>query len=110
MLSDDAHYKLLKQLEIKPDSSQRELAGAMGISLGKVNYCLQALISKGIIKATNFSRSTNKRGYLYVLTPSGIEAKARVTGRFLERKVKEYEQLRREIKQLRKDVSAENTQ
>jgi len=108
MLTDDAHYKLLKQL--KPDSSQRDLSDAMGISLGKVNYYLQALISTGIIKATNFSRSSNKRGYLYVLTPSGIEAKARVTRSFLDRKVKEYELLRGQIKELRREAGAEHQQ
>lgn len=110
MLTDDAHYKLLKQLELKSDSSQRDLSDAMGISLGKVNYYLQALISTGIIKATNFSRSSNKRGYLYVLTPSGIEAKARVTRSFLDRKVKEYELLRGQIKELRREAGAEHQQ
>ena len=103
MPSEDARYQILKKLESKPDISQRELARQMDVSLGKVNYCLQALIEKGLVKAGNFSRSDQKSRYLYLLTPEGIESKARMTKRFLHRKMAEYEALRIEIQ---KDMEA----
>lgn len=104
MLTDEAKYRLLRKLDANPDISQRELARELGISLGKVNYCLQALIDKGLVKARNFSRSKHKRRYIYKLTPSGIEQKAQVTKRFLKRKVAEYEALEREIAEIRSEV------
>ena len=104
MLSEESSYKLLKQLEANPAISQRELAREMGMSLGKVNYCLRALIEKGLIKASNFRNSDNKLSYLYVLTPHGIESKAGITARFLKRKVEEYEALQREIEELSLEV------
>jgi EPS-associated MarR family transcriptional regulator len=105
-LSDDIHYRLLKLLEERPDASQRQLAGALGFSLGKINYCVKALLDKGWVKAQNFRNSKNKLAYAYVLTPSGIDAKARITARFLKRKVAEYEALRQEIERLQAEVAA----
>lgn len=102
----DAHYRLLKLIESRPDASQRDLARAMGVSLGKVNYCVGALIEKGLVKTRNFRRSRSKLGYAYLLTPRGVEQKAKVTIQFLKRKVSEYELLKREIEDLRREVSA----
>jgi EPS-associated MarR family transcriptional regulator len=104
MLTDEVRYKLLKLLEPNPELSQREVARALGISLGKVNYCLKALVEKGWIKAANFKNSKNKAAYTYLLTPRGIEGKARFTGQFLKIKMREYEALRAEIEQIRADV------
>jgi EPS-associated MarR family transcriptional regulator len=104
MLTDEVRYKLLKLLEPNPELSQREVARALGISLGKVNYCLKALVEKGWIKAANFKNSKNKMAYTYLLTPRGVEGKARFTGRFLQSKMREYEALRAEIEQIRADV------
>ncbi len=100
----ETHLKLLRHLEDNPDVTQRELARELGISLGKANYCLKALINKGLIKVKNFKNSANKRAYLYVLTPQGIEAKARISVRFLQRKMEEYETLRQEIEQLKTEL------
>jgi EPS-associated MarR family transcriptional regulator len=104
MLSDEYRYKLLKRLEANPEISQRELAGELGISLGRVNYCIQALIEKGLVKANNFRNSKNKKGYAYLLTPRGIEEKARITVQFLKVKVAEHEALKKEIKSLREEA------
>jgi MarR family transcriptional regulator, temperature-dependent positive regulator of motility len=103
-LSDDVHYRLLKLLEERPDASQRELSEALGISLGKINYCVKALLDQGWIRATNFKNSKNKLAYAYLLTPSGIDAKARITARFLKRKLDEYEALKAEIARLQREV------
>ena len=100
----DSHYRLLRLLEAKPDLTQRELAREMGVSLGKVNYCVNALIEKGWIKARNFRNSNNKLAYAYLLTPRGIEQKATITVHFLHRKMAEYESLKKEIAQLRREV------
>lgn len=83
--------------------SQRQIARELGISLGKANYCLKALIEKGLLKAGNFRNSKNKLAYAYKLTPKGIEEKASVTVRFLKKKINEYEQLQKEIDELRKE-------
>ena len=107
MLTDEYRYKLLQLLEAKPQASQRELANALGISLGKVNYCLNALMERGLVKARNFTNSRNKRAYMYYLTPQGMREKARVTMRFFRQKVAEYETLRREIETLRRDAERE---
>lgn len=104
MISDEYRYKLLKLLAARPNVSQRELARELGISLGKVNYCLTALINKGWVKAQNFKNSDSKRAYAYLLTPGGIEEKAQVTFSFLRRKMDEYEALRAEIEDLRHEV------
>lgn len=105
--SEEAHYKLMRLLEANPGMSQRELARQLGISLGKVNYCLRAVVSKGWIKATNFRNSRNKAAYSYLLTPRGLEMKARLTARFLSIKVREYEALRAEIAEMRREAERE---
>jgi EPS-associated MarR family transcriptional regulator len=99
------HYKLLKLIEANPAIQQREMAKVMGISLGKANYCLQALVQKGLVKMDNFRRADNKLAYSYLLTPSGIEAKARLTVSFLKHKVAEYEAIRNEIEELQRDAA-----
>lgn len=104
MLTDEYRYKLLKLVEAKPDISQREIAKALGISLGKANYCLKALIDVGFVKATNFRNSENKLAYAYLLTPSGIEQKAAITVRFLKQKIKEYQMLTQEIEELKREA------
>ena len=104
MLTDEYRCKILRILEEDPDISQRELAHVLGISLGRANFCLQALIEKGWIKVNNFKNSNNKKAYMYLLTRRGVAEKARVTSRFLERKVAEYEALRREIEQLQREA------
>lgn len=101
------HFRLLQSLTGSPEQSQRALAGFMGISLGKLNFCLRALIDKGWVKAGNFRRNPDKRQYAYLLTPEGVEAKARLTVRFLKRKMVEYDQLGREIEELRQALRAE---
>ena len=109
MLPDPHHYKLLKLIEANPAIQQREMAKAMGVSLGKANYCLKALVQKGLVKMDNFRRNDNKLGYIYLLTPSGIETKARLTGSFLKHKVAEYEAIRNEIEELRREAEKEAT-
>jgi EPS-associated MarR family transcriptional regulator len=104
MLSDEMRLKLMRLFEANPRASQREVAREFGISLGKVNYCLQALVQKGLIKATRFRNSSNKVAYRYLLTPRGIEAKAALTVRFLQIKVREFENLHAEIERLRREV------
>lgn len=104
MLTDEYRCKILRILQEAPDISQRDLARELGVSLGKVNYCLQALIQKGLVKANNFKNSNNKKAYLYLLTRKGIAEKARATARFLERKMAEYEALQREIEELRREI------
>jgi EPS-associated MarR family transcriptional regulator len=101
MLTDEYRYRILKLLEEDPHASQRKIASELGISLGRVNYCLQALIQKGLVKASNFRNNPNKEAYLYLLTPKGIEEKARVTLRFFRHKLDEYETLKRELDQLK---------
>lgn len=97
MLTEEYSYKILKLVAADAEISQRELAKALGISLGKTNYCLKALIEKGIIKVGNFKNSKNKLAYMYLLTPRGIEEKSAITLRFLKAKIKEYENLKQEI-------------
>ena len=104
MLTDEYRYKILKLVEENPEISQRELARQLGISLGKTNFCLKALIEKGLLKATNFRNNKNKLAYMYLLTPSGIEEKASTTMRFLKHKLQEREILLRQIEELRKDA------
>jgi EPS-associated MarR family transcriptional regulator len=100
----EIHYKLLRLLQANPGMSQREAASELGVSVGKVNYCLRALMRKGWVKATNFKNSQNKVGYLYVLTPRGLEEKATLTVKFLGVKIREFEALRAEIEQMRKET------
>jgi EPS-associated MarR family transcriptional regulator len=107
MLDEALRYQILKQLQEDPNISQRNLAESLGISLGKVNYCLKGLIETGLIKAHNFKNSKNKLAYAYILTPAGIEEKARVTMRFFQSRLQQYEELEREIEELRKEVRGE---
>src|SRR3954471_1653007 len=104
MLTDEYRYRILKLLENNPTASQRDIARELGVSLGRVNYCLQALVDKGLIKVNNFRQNESKRGYLYYLTPKGMQEKARVTVRFLKVKLDEYEQLKREVTQLQREA------
>ena len=100
----DEILRLLREIKKSPELTQRELSTKLGISLGKVNFLLNALIRKGFVKAHNFKNSHNKKAYLYMLTPHGLEEKAKVTYRFLKRKLEEYERLESEIQELRKEV------
>jgi EPS-associated MarR family transcriptional regulator len=104
MFDDDTSYGLLKTLEDNPGLSQRDMAKRLGISLGKVNFCLNALVEKGCLKVNNFRNSDNKLAYAYLLTPHGLEEKARITVRFLKYKMREYERLRAEIKELKREA------
>jgi EPS-associated MarR family transcriptional regulator len=105
----ETHLKVLRLIEANPEMTQRQLASRLGISLGKANYCLKALINKGLIKAKNFKNSANKRAYLYILTPKGIETKTRISLRFLQRKIEEYEALKEEIEKLKSELKPEST-
>ena len=104
MVTDEVRFKLLKLFEANPKLSQREVASELGFSLGKVNYCLKALMDRGWIKAVNFKSSKNKMAYVYLLTPRGFEEKTRVTARFLHTKIQEYEALKTEIEQIREEA------
>ncbi|HUF79550.1 MAG TPA: MarR family EPS-associated transcriptional regulator [Burkholderiales bacterium] len=104
MLTDEYRAKILRKLKEDPQISQRDLAHELGISLGKTNYCLQALIEKGLIKANNFKNSRNKKAYMYLLTRQGMAEKARATARFLERKMAEYQALQQEIERLQREM------
>jgi len=101
----ETHLAILKHIQVNPEASQRELAQELGVSVGKVNYCLRALIDKGFVKAGNFKRNTDKFSYLYLLTPKGIEEKASLTASFLRRKIAEHEKITQEIAQLKRDVT-----
>ena len=102
-IQEEARFKILRLLHENPELTQRELGERVGISLGAVNYSLRALIERGLVKASNFSRNPNKLGYAYVLTPAGIVEKTLLTGRFLKRKVEEYEALKLEIEVLSRE-------
>lgn len=104
-VTDEVRYRLLRYLEEHPRASQRELALHLGVSVGKINYCLRALIEKGLVKMRNFQRSERKLAYSYILTPKGIDEKVNVTVRFLQRKMAEYDALSEEIKRLSREVS-----
>ena len=104
MFDDETRYQVLRLLDTNPEMSQRDVARELGVSLGKVNYCMKALVERGWIKVTNFRNSHNKAAYIYLLTPRGIEQKGRLTLRFLQLKVQEYESLRAEIRQLRREA------
>ena len=105
--SPSAHLALLRLLEQHPDYSQRQLAVALDVSLGKTHYLLKAVLGKGWVKAENFRRSDHKLGYLYVLTPQGVRQRLRLTQTFLARKESEYEMLRSQIASLRKELAAQ---
>ena len=106
MLDDQTRYRLLKLLELNPEVSQRRLAEELGVSVGKVNFCLRALLDKGLLKVRNFRDSQNKLAYAYYLTPKGAKEKVRATSGFLQRKMAEYQELEREIEELRREVRA----
>lgn len=104
-LQEDTNYRVMRLLQDNPDLTQRELAQQLGVSVGGLNYCLNALIDKGWVKMQNFARSKNKFGYVYVLTPSGVAEKAALTSRFLKRKMEEYEALKVEIETLKSEAN-----
>tara|TARA_B100002003_G_C13827951_1_gene407142 strand:- start:25 stop:324 length:300 start_codon:yes stop_codon:yes gene_type:complete len=91
------HFNILRKIQSKPNSTQRELAEELEFSLGKLNYCLKALKSKGLVKIDNFKKNKNKLNYIYVLTPKGISEKTKLTINFMARKMKEYEELKKEM-------------
>jgi EPS-associated MarR family transcriptional regulator len=104
---EDAHFKVLNLLAAEPALNQRQLAERLGISLGKVNYLLKALLEKGHLKANNFKRSDNKLAYLYLLTPEGAAAKIKLTRAYLARKEAEYLALKQEIEEMRSELTRE---
>tara|TARA_B100000795_G_scaffold188513_1_gene143433 strand:+ start:417 stop:755 length:339 start_codon:yes stop_codon:yes gene_type:complete len=104
MNKDQVHFDLLRKLEANPKYTQRELSSEMGVSLGKVNYCINKLVTKGWVKLSNFRQNPNKIGYIYLLTPKGVEEKARLTFSFLKIKMDEYEALKEEISLLKRDA------
>lgn len=104
---DDIHFRVLRLLQECPNLTQRELAVALGVSLGKTNFCIKALLEKGWLKLQNFQASSNKLAYSYLLTPAGLAEKSALTARFLQRKVAEYERLKSEIESLRLECSDE---
>ena len=97
MINDRDHFEVLRKIGLNPKSTQRELAKRLGISLGKLNYCLNALKQKGLIKIQNFKSQKNKMRYLYILTPKGISKKTKLTINFMKQKMKEYDELKREL-------------
>ena len=104
MIKKEIHLDLLRKLEVSPELTQRELSKDMGVSLGKINYCMQKLIEKGWVKISNFSNNPSKVSYIYLLTPKGIEQKGRLTIAFLKIKLEEYEVLKNEINKLKQDA------
>ena len=97
MENNQDHLNTLRKIKNKPNSTQRELAEELGFSLGKLNYCLKALKVKGLVKISNFKKNPNKINYFYVLTPRGISEKSKLTINFMKQKMKEYEELKKEI-------------
>ena len=91
------HFEILRKIKTKPKATQRQLAKELGFSLGKLNYCIKALKSKGLIKIENFKKNPNKINYIYVLTPKGIAEKTKLTMNFMRRNMKEYEELKKEV-------------
>ena len=108
ILNDETHYRLLKLIASNPEMSQREMADAMGVSLGKINYCLRAVMERGLVKVKNFRANPNKRAYAYYLTPRGIEEKTQVTARFFKRKMAEYQDIKAEIELLQLEIKSAN--
>jgi EPS-associated MarR family transcriptional regulator len=102
----DAHFRVMRAIEANPNFSQRDIARLLGISLGAVNYCLNALVEVGFVKVRNFRASNNKLRYAYILTPKGAAEKAALTGTFLQRKMREYEALKAEIEALQLEAEA----
>ena len=104
---EDVRFRILRLLQDNPHLTQRELAETLGISLGKANFCVKALLDKGLIKLNNFKASRNKLAYSYLLTPAGVAEKAALTARFLGRKMAEYEQLKAEIESLKQECDVQ---
>jgi EPS-associated MarR family transcriptional regulator len=102
---DELRLRVMRVLEENPEASQRQIASELNVSLGGVNYCLKALVDRGLVKLGNFAKSDRKIGYAYFLTPEGMTEKAKITARFLKRKMAEYEQLQKEIEQLKIEVN-----
>ncbi len=105
MDKDELRLKVLKTIDANPHYSQRELSRALGVSLGGINYCMKALVEMGMVKVSDFVRSDNKAGYLYLITPAGVAEKTTITSRFLKRKLAEYEALKTEIAELKREIS-----
>lgn len=103
-IQEDTYFRVMRILQETPDVTQRELAEKLGVSVGGLNYCMKALMEKGLVKMKNFAESKNRFGYVYVLTPSGMAEKAAITHRFLQRKLDEYDALGAEIQRLRAEV------
>ena len=103
-MTHDRQLSALRLLDANPDMTQRQLASALGVSVGAANYCLKALVEKGWVKLENFQSNPNKLGYLYLLTPAGVAAKTQLTARFLKRKLQEYDDLKAEIETLKAEV------
>lgn len=104
--AEDVRFRVLRSLQENPQASQRDIAKALGISLGGVNFCLNALVEKGFVKMRNFQESNDKRKYVYLLTPKGISEKTALTGRFLARKMREYEALKAEIEAVQEELES----
>lgn len=102
---EELRLRVMRVLEENPETTQREIANELGVSLGGVNYCIKALLDMGLVKLNNFAKSNRKMGYAYILTADGIVEKAKITARFLKRKMAEYEQLKNEIDQLKAEVN-----
>jgi EPS-associated MarR family transcriptional regulator len=100
----EINYRIFKILEANPNMTQRQMADEMRLSLGKFNYCLKALVKKGFVKIDRFTTSENKAGYMYLLTPRGIEEKSRITVAFLQRKMHEFEEIKQQIEELKQEV------
>ena len=103
---EELRLRVMRVLEDNPEASQRDIAKKLGVSLGSVNFCVKALVDIGFVKLNNFVKSNKKLGYAYILTPEGISEKAAITARFLKRKMNEYEMLREEIEQLKREIEA----
>ena len=107
-MTHDRQLNALRLLDANPDMTQRQLALALGVSVGAANYCLKALVEKGWVKLENFQSNPNKLGYLYLLTPAGVAAKTQLAARFLKRKLQEYDDLKAEIEILKAEVGGQN--
>ena len=105
---EELKLRVMRVLEENPEATQREIANELGVSLGGVNYCIKALVDMGLVKLNNFAKSNRKMGYAYILTPDGISEKAKITARFLKRKMAEYELLQQEIRLLESEVGELN--
>ena len=103
MKNNNDYFEVLRKVKKSPNSNQRELAKDLGFSLGKLNYCLRELKAKGLIKISNFKKNPKKLNYIYVLTPKGIAEKTKLTIRFMKRKIAEYDELKKELKDKNKD-------